>query len=77
MIESVKRNPKLWMVTLYLFLVSALLSWQPKLAFDEEGRIRPFGTGKKGHTVFPLWVWVLMLAVVSYLAVFVIAGLDS
>jgi len=63
-------NPKLWMVTLYLFLVSGLLLWQPSLAFDEEGRIRPFGTRKKSATVFPLWLWVIGLAVVSYLVVF-------
>lgn len=58
------------MVTLYLFLVSGLLYVQPKLAFDEEGRIRPFGTRRKASTVFPLWLLVLGLAVVSYLVIF-------
>jgi hypothetical protein len=70
MIESVKDSPKLWMVTLYLFLVSGLLYYQPKLAFDEEGRIRPFGTRRKTSTVFPLWLWIIGLAIVSYLAIF-------
>jgi hypothetical protein len=70
MIEAVKENPKLWMVTLYLFLVSGLLYIQPNLVFDAEGRIRPFGTRKKASTVFPLWLWVIGLAVVSYLVIF-------
>ena len=70
MIESVKDSPKLWMVTLYLFLVSAVLYYQPKLAFDEEGRIRPFGTRRKTSTVFPLWLWIIGLAIASYLAIF-------
>jgi hypothetical protein len=70
MIESIRANPKMWMVTIYLFLVSALLYVQPRLAFDENGRIRPFGTNKKASTVFPLWLWVLGLSVVSYLIVF-------
>ncbi len=70
MIESIRANPKMWMVTIYLFLVSALLYVQPRLAFDEHGRIRPFGTNKKASTVFPLWLWVLSLSVVSYLIVF-------
>ena len=70
MIESVKDSPKLWMITLYLFLVSAVLYYQPKLAFDEEGRIRPFGTRRKTSTVFPLWLWIIGLAIVSYLAIF-------
>jgi hypothetical protein len=60
------------MVTIYLFLVSAVLYVQPSLAFDEQGRIRPFGTRLKTSTVFPLWLWMLVLAVLSYLAVFVI-----
>jgi hypothetical protein len=72
MIESIKENPKMWMVTLYLFLVSGLLYIQPSLAFDEEGHIRPFGTRRKTSTVFPLWLWVMGLAIVSYLAVFMI-----
>ena len=72
MIESIRKQPKLWMVTIYLFAVSALLMWKPRLAFDEEGRIRPFGTGKKTATVFPLWVWIMGLAVASYLVVFTV-----
>jgi hypothetical protein len=69
MIESIRKNPKLWMVTLYLFLVSGLLYIQPSLAFDSEGKIRTFGTETNKHTVFPLWVMVFGLAVVSYLVV--------
>jgi hypothetical protein len=70
MIETIRKHPKLWMVTLYLFLVSGLLLLKPRLAFDEDGHIRPFGTEKKGNTVFPLWLWVIGLAIASYLAVF-------
>lgn len=70
MIESVKESPKLWMITLYLFLVSGVLYYQPKLAFDEDGRIRPFGTRRKTSTVFPLWLWIIGLAIISYLTIF-------
>jgi hypothetical protein len=70
MMDSVRKNPKLWMVTLYLFLVSGLLLWQPSLAFDKDGHIRPFGTEKKMSTVFPLWLMVIGLAIVSYLVIF-------
>jgi hypothetical protein len=66
--ESIREYPKLWMTTVYLFLVSALLYFKPSLVFDEEGRVRPFGTGKEA-TVFPLWWWVITFAVVSYLGV--------
>jgi hypothetical protein len=56
------------MTTLYLFLTSALLYIKPAIVFDEDGNIRPFGTGKYA-TVFPLWWWIFAFAIVSYLAV--------
>jgi len=40
------------MVTIYLFLVSALLYFRPALVFDG-GKVREFGTGRRGATVFP------------------------
>ena len=65
----VRKHPKLWMVVIYLFLVSAFLYVRPGVAFDQDGSPRPFGTGGKHATVFPLWYWVFAMAVVSYLAV--------
>lgn len=66
---TIRKNPKLWMVTIYLLLVAAFLYVRPAVAFGKDGQIRPFGTGQKDSTVFPLWWWVFVLAVVSYLAV--------
>ena len=57
---------RVWMVTLYLFLMAAFLYVKPNVAFGREGRIRPFGTQDKEATVFPLWWWVFILAVVAY-----------
>jgi hypothetical protein len=65
---SLDGDPRMWMITIYLFMVSALLYFKPQLIF-EEGRVRDFGTGKKGSTVFPLWWWIFILAIVSYLVV--------
>ena len=65
----VRKNPKMWAVTIYLLLVAAFLYVRPAVAFGQDGRIRPFGTGQKDSTVFPLWWWVFVLAAVSYLAV--------
>lgn len=59
-------NYRLWMVTIYLFLVSLFLYLRPSVAFGAEGRVRPFGTGRRDSTVFPLWWWIFILAVVAY-----------
>jgi len=64
-----RKNPKLWMIAIYLFLVAGFLYLRPAVAFGQDGRIRPFGTARKDATVFPVWLWVFAMAVVSYLAV--------
>lgn len=57
------------MLSVYLFLVAAFLYFKPSLAFGEDGQIRPFGTGKKDSTIFPVWWWMFVFAVASYLGV--------
>ena len=65
--DTIRKNPKLWMVVIYLFLVAAFLYIKPSAAFGEEGRIRPFGVGKRESTIFPVWWWMFIFAVASYM----------
>ena len=58
------------MVTIYLFLMAAFLYVQPDIAFGREGRIRPFGVTEKEATIFPVWYWVFVIAVVAYMLTF-------
>lgn len=67
-------NHRILMVTIYLFLMAAFLKLQPDIAFGREGRIRPFGTQDREATVFPLWWWVFIFAVVSYMLTVVLMG---
>lgn len=69
-----RKNHRMWMVTIYLFLTSAFLYLKPNVAFGREGRVRPFGTGSREATVFPLWWWIFVIAVVSYMATVYLAG---
>jgi drug/metabolite transporter (DMT)-like permease len=60
------RSRLVWTVTIYFFLMAAFIWAQPSIAFGREGRIRPFGTQDKEATVFPLWWWIFVIAVVAY-----------
>jgi hypothetical protein len=62
-----RKSYRTLMVTVYLFLMAGFLYLKPSIAFGREGRIRPFGTQDREATVFPLWWWVFILSVVSYL----------
>lgn len=66
---TVRKNPKLWMLTAYLFLVAAFLYTKPSISFGREGQIRPFGVKNKDSTIFPVWWWMFIFAVLSYLGV--------
>lgn len=66
------KDTRLLMVTIYLFLMAAFLYVQPDIAFGREGRIRPFGVTEKEATIFPVWWWVFVIAVVAYMITFFI-----
>lgn len=67
--QTIRKNPKLWMIVIYLFLVAGFLYLRPTIAFGREGRVRPFGVSNKESTVFPMWWWMFVFAVVSYMGV--------
>jgi hypothetical protein len=70
----VRKNHRIWMVTIYMFLMAAFLYLKPSIAFGREGRIRPFGTQDREATVFPLWWWTFVIAAVSYMITIYLAG---
>jgi len=61
-----RKNHRIWMVSIYLFLMAAFLYVKPSVAFGREGRIRPFGVEDRESTVFPVWWWVFAMSVVAY-----------
>lgn len=71
------KDTRLLMVTVYLFLMAAFLYVQPDIAFGREGRIRPFGVTEKEATVFPLWWWVFVIAVVAYMITFFLTKMTT
>jgi hypothetical protein len=72
----IRKNPKLWMVAFYLFFVAGFLYVKPAIAFGEQGRVRPFGVGKRECTVFPVWWWMFAFAVMSYVLVAFLLNYD-
>jgi Zn-dependent protease with chaperone function len=64
------KDTRVLMVTFYLFFMAAFLYLQPDIAFGREGRVRPFGTQEKEATIFPLWWWIFVIAVVAYMLTF-------
>jgi len=72
--DITRSNHRMWMVTIYLFLVSIFLYLKPSIAFGRNGRIRPFGATDRESTVFPVWWWIFTISVVAYCLTVYFAG---
>lgn len=55
-------------ILLYLLLVSGIIYLRPSFLFDENGEIKKYGT-KENETLFPLWLIMGVLSLISYLFV--------
>jgi hypothetical protein len=42
---------------------------KPNIMFDKNGKPREFGIGYKNKTILPLWLAVIILAILSYLII--------
>lgn len=54
-------------IILFLLSFAAVNIWKPSIMFNEYGQIRPFGLGYKHKTVIPIWIFVIVAAILSYL----------
>ena len=52
-------------VLLYLVSITVLLYTSPRFFYTKDNELKPFGTGKN-KTIMPLWLAILLLAIMSY-----------
>jgi hypothetical protein len=64
----IRKNPMLWTISLFLFMFSAFIYLKPAITFGPRG-LRTFGVHKRGSTVFPLWWWTFIMAVISRITI--------
>jgi len=62
-------NIMLVSLILFLILFAILLIYKPILMFDKNGKPREFGIGYKNKTILPLWLMVIILAILIYFCI--------
>lgn len=67
-LASGRDSVMLMAATIFLVCYGLLVYWRPAAVFDGQGNMRPFGIGRAETTVIPLWMCVMMLAILSYAA---------
>jgi hypothetical protein len=67
--QFVTININLVSIIVFLILFAIILLIKPSIMFDKNGNPREFGIGYKNKTILPLWLAVIILAIISYLAI--------
>ena len=67
--QFVVTNINLVSIIVFLLLFAIIMVTKPNVIFDKNGKLREFGIGYKNKTILPLWLTVIILAIVSYLIV--------
>ena len=64
--QFVIANINLVSIVIFLIMFALRMFIKPSIIFDTNGRPREFGIGYKNKTILPLWLTVIILAIVSY-----------
>ena len=67
--QFVVTNINLVSIIIFLLLFAIILLTKPTIMFDKNGKPREFGIGYKNKTILPLWLTVIILAIISYLTI--------
>ena len=55
-------------IIIFLILFVILVNLKPTFLFNKNGSLRNFGLGKSKSTILPVWLIVIVLSIMSYLA---------
>lgn len=67
--QFIIKNINLVSIVIFLLLFALIMFIKPTIIFDKNGRPRDFGIGYKNKTILPLWLTVIILAILSYLSI--------
>jgi hypothetical protein len=65
----IRNNITLSAITLFIIIFAAVQIMKPAFLYKEDGSIREFGVGTKNKTFMPVWLFSIILGILSYLFV--------
>jgi hypothetical protein len=67
--DLIKRKYMFVIIILFLFVFLAINYSKPLWLYNRDGSIKQFGLGYKKKTIFPIWIFTIILAIICYLVV--------
>jgi uncharacterized membrane protein YozB (DUF420 family) len=65
----IRNNITLSAITLFIIIFVTVHYMKPAFLYKEDGSIREFGVGTKNKTFMPVWLFSIILGILSYLFV--------
>ena len=67
--SSIKKNIIAYAIILFIIIYIILNTVKPGFLYNKKGQLRAFGLNYSNRTIIPLWLTVICIATISYLAV--------
>jgi hypothetical protein len=64
-----RNNTNLVSIIIFLIIFGIVQMLQPAFLYNRDGSIREFGVGYKNKTIVPLWLFSIILGILSYVVV--------
>ena len=67
--QFMNKNITLVSMIIFILMFILLIVTKPEIVFTKSGKPRDFGLGYKNKTILPIWLFVIILSILSYLVV--------
>ena len=67
--KLIRNNLTSFSILLFVIVFAIIQLVAPSFLYNDDGSLREFGLGKKKKTVFPIWLFAIIIAILSYLSV--------
>ena len=64
-----KNNTTFVSIIIFLFIFGFIQMLKPNFLYNKDGSIREFGVGYKNKTILPLWLFSIILGILTYVIV--------
>jgi hypothetical protein len=64
-----RNNTNLVSIIIFLIIFGVVQFSKPDFLYNKDGSIREFGVGYKNKTILPLWLFSIVLGILSYVIV--------
>lgn len=64
-----KNNKTLVAIVIFLVIFGLIQMTKPRFMYNNDGSLREFGVGYKNKTILPIWLFSIILGILTYVMV--------